>query len=62
MIGKEEIAALIGAVYVIARIVVLLTPTKVDDRKFKGVSGMILKLAQNVFGLDVNQGLKKYKS
>lgn len=56
----EEIAAVIGALFVIARVVVLITPTKDDDKIFKGTSGKILLVSKTLFGLDPKQGLKKH--
>lgn len=56
----DAIAAIIGAVYVIARVVVTLTPTKDDDKVFKGISGKVFMIAKVVFGLDPKQGLKKH--
>lgn len=55
----DEIAALIGAAYVIARVIVTLTPTPKDDALFKTWSGRILLIAKVVFGLDPKQGLQK---
>jgi len=54
-----EISAIIGGLYVIARVIVLLTPTPRDDAIFKKVQSW-LKILSTVFGLDMKQGIKKY--
>ena len=56
----DEIAAVIGALYVIGRVIVLITPTPKDDEMFKTWSGRILTVLSIVFGLDPKKGLKKH--
>ena len=56
----DEISAIIGAAFVIARVVTYLTPTPKDDEMLSSWSGRILTIAKIVFGLDPKQGLKKY--
>jgi hypothetical protein len=54
-----QISAIVGAVYIIARVVVLLTPTEADDKWLKKV----VKWATRIFwvlGVDMNQGIRKY--
>jgi len=55
-----EISAIVGALYVIARVVVLLTPTPRDDAALKKVSSW-LKLISLITGLDLKKGIEKYK-
>ena len=55
-----EISAIIGALYVIARVIVALTPTPQDDEALKKVAKWI-KLLTMVTGLNIKQGLKKYE-
>ena len=55
-----EISAIIGAVMIVARVVVLLTPTPRDDAKLKKIAGW-LKVVAVVTGLNLKQGLKKYE-
>ena len=54
-----EISAIIGAVYMLARVIVVLTPTPRDDEALKKVAGW-LKLAALITGLDLKRGFKKY--
>lgn len=55
-----EISAVVGAVMIVARVVVLLTPTPRDDAALKKVAGW-LKVVAAVTGLNLKQGLKKYE-
>jgi hypothetical protein len=56
-----EIMAIVGALYTIARTVVVLTPTPKDDEALKHVSGFLFALSKT-FGLDLKQGLTKTTS
>lgn len=51
----ESIFAAIGALYVAARAVVVLTPTPRDDKVVEQVGGWLKKIA-DIFGLDFKQG------
>ena len=55
-----EISAIIGALYILARVIVVLTPTPQDDKALAKISGW-LKILSSLTGLDVKQGLKKYE-
>jgi len=52
------IAAIIGALYAVARMIVALTPTPKDNEKLEEV-GIWLKSIGKIFGLDLTQGLSK---
>ena len=55
-----EISAAIGALMVLARVVVYMTPTPRDDAALKKVSGW-LKVIAAVTGMDLKRGIEKYK-
>ena len=55
-----EISAIIGGIYIIARVIVVLTPTPKDDEALKHVSRW-LKAFRVIFGLDLKQGIEKYR-
>lgn len=57
-----DISALVGAIYIIARVIVVLTPTPVDDKILKKFGGWLWIIRQlcNLTGLDVRKGIKKY--
>ena len=55
-----EISAIIGAVYIIARVIVVLTPTPQDDKALKKVA-FWLKVINGLTGLDLRKGIKKYE-
>jgi len=57
--GIEEVAAIIGGLYIIARVIVLITPTPRDDEALKKV-GKWLKALRVIIGLDLKQGIEKY--
>lgn len=52
------IMSLLGSLYAVARIIVFLTPTPVDDARLEEVAGWIRGLA-SVFGLSLKQGVTK---
>lgn len=52
------VAALLGALYTVARLIVALTPTPKDDKALEKV-GIVLKAIAKGFGLDLKQGVKK---
>jgi len=54
-----EISAIIGAIYVIARVVVVLTPTEADNIWLQKVMKWVSRVAF-VTGMDLKQGIKKY--
>lgn len=55
-----EISAIIGAIYILARVIVVLTPTPQDDAALKKIA-FWLKLINGITGLDLKKGLKKYE-
>ncbi|MHA1592423.1 MAG: hypothetical protein ACTSUP_08130 [Candidatus Heimdallarchaeaceae archaeon] len=50
--------AIVGEIYVVARLVVALTPTPKDDKALDKV-GFWLKQIASLFGLDLKQGINK---
>ncbi len=56
--GIAEIEGIIIALVVIARIAVLLTPTKKDDEYLSKSIPKVLKILSIVFGYDLRQGRK----
>ena len=54
------VSAVIGAIYIVARVVVLFTPTPRDDAALEKV-GKWLILISKVTGLDLKKGIKKYQ-
>jgi hypothetical protein len=55
----QEISAIIGAVYIIARVVVVLTPTEADNKVLKQIMKWVSRIAF-VTGMDMKQGVNKY--
>ena len=55
-----EISAIVGAIYIIARAIVFLTPTPEDDKALDKVARW-LKLLSMITGLDLKRGIKKYE-
>lgn len=53
---KAAIGSIIGAAYVLARLIVALTPTPKDDAALEKISP-VLKVLGALFGLDLKQGL-----
>lgn len=51
----QSVLAAVGAVYVAARTIVVLTPTPNDDKALDKV-GVLLKTLSKVVGLDLTQG------
>jgi len=58
-IGVDDVAAIIGGLYIIARVIVLLTPTPRDDEALKKVAGWLTAI-KVITGLDLKQGIKKH--
>ena len=58
-IGVDEVLAVVGALYIVARVIVLITPTKQDDKVMDKVSTWLVIL-KTVTGLSLNQGVKKH--
>ena len=58
-IGIDEVLAVVGALYIVARVIVMITPTKQDDKVMDKVSTWLVIL-KTVTGLSLNQGVKKY--
>lgn len=54
----DELSAVIGAAYVLARLIVALTPTDADEKALER-AGVALSAIAVVFGLDIKQGIKK---
>lgn len=57
----DTISALIGALYTVARLIVVLTPTSADDEgldKVQGHGRRLVVLLAKVVGLDIKQGVK----
>ena len=51
----DNVLGVVGALYVLARAIVVLTPTPNDDEGLKKVS-MLLKTIAKTIGLDLKQG------
>jgi len=60
-VGITEIGAIIGALMIVARVVVCVTPTPRDDEALKKVARW-LKWLRVITGLDLKQGVKKYNT
>ena len=54
-----EISAIIGGIYIIARVIVVLTPTEADNIWLKKVVKWVYRISF-VTGMDMKQGIKKY--
>lgn len=50
--------AVVGGIYIVARIIVAVTPTPKDDEALEKV-GILLKAVAKVAGLDLKQGIEK---
>ena len=59
-VSQLEIAAVVGALLIIARIIVKFTVTKKDDLFVEKVAGW-LKVLRVITGLNVGKGVDKYK-
>ena len=55
----QQISAIIGGIYIIARVIVALTPTEADNEWLKKIMSIVSKICF-ITGLDINQGIKKY--
>ena len=60
-IGITEISAIIGGLYIIIRVIILLTPTVRDDEWLKNNAPKWLKVIGLITGLDLKKGIEKYK-
>jgi len=58
-IGVTEIAAVIGALLIVARVIVKFTKTKKDDAAVAKITGWF-KVLKVVTGLDLRKGVDKY--
>ena len=58
-IGVTEIAAVIGALLIVARVIVKFTKTKKDDVAVAKITGWF-KVLKVVTGLDLRKGVDKY--
>jgi len=56
----QLISAGIGGLYVLARAIIIATPTKKDDQYLDKKINPILRGLSFLFGLDLRQGIKKY--
>lgn len=54
----DDLLAIVGAGYVLARLIVALTPTEADDRALDKAH-IALQAIALTFGLDIKQGRKK---
>ena len=59
-VSQLEIAAVVGALLIIVRIIVKFTVTKKDDLFVEKVAGW-LKVLRVITGLNVGKGVDKYK-
>ena len=57
--GIDEILSIVGAVYIIASVVVAITPNETDNKWLKKFQGW-LGILNVVTGLDLKRGVKKY--
>ena len=58
-VSQLEIAAVVGALLIIARITVKFTKTKKDDEAVEKVAGW-LKVLRVITGLNIKKGVDKY--
>jgi len=58
-VGMTEIAAIIGALLIVARIIVKFTKTKKDDKAVAKITGWF-KVLKVITGLDLRKGVDKY--
>lgn len=56
--NAQDVLAIIGAAYVLASLIVRLTPTPRDDEALRKVS-VVLRTIATVFGLDLKVGTEK---
>ena len=56
--GVDEILAIVGGIYLIARAIVFITPTKRDDKALDGVNTWLATL-KVITGLSLNQGINE---
>ena len=54
-----EVSAVIGAVFIIARVVVYFTPTEADNRALQEIMKWVSRI-NFILGLDLSRGVKKY--
>ena len=60
MLSIDDGLAIVGALYIIARVIVLATPTKRDDKALAQVNKW-LKAFKIATGLSLNQGIRKHE-
>lgn len=58
----DELLELLGGIYVVARIIVLLTPSKKDDAALGNIGKLVKLLGGKVVGLDMKQGVQSKES
>jgi len=58
-ISQLEVAAVIGGLLIVARVIVMCTKTKKDDRALEKVVGW-LKVIRVITGLNIQKGVDKY--
>lgn len=58
-VNLDEVLAIVGGLYIAARAIVFITPTKQDDKAMEKVSTW-LAILKTVTGLSLNQGIKKH--
>ena len=59
-IGINDMLAIVGALYIVARVIVLATPTKRDDKALEHVNRWLAAF-KTATGLSLNQGIKKHE-
>ena len=60
MLSIDEVLAIVGGLYIVARVIVLATPTKRDDEALAKVNKW-LKAFKTTTGLSLNQGIRKHE-
>ena len=58
-VGINEIAAIVAALLIVARVIVKFTKTKKDDEAVEKITGWF-KVLKVVTGLDLRKGIDKY--
>lgn len=58
--GLDEVLAIIGGFYIIARAIIFVTPTARDDKAIEKVNKWLVRL-KIITGLSLDQGVKKYR-
>lgn len=58
--GIDEVLAIVGGLYIVARAIIFITPTKRDDKALEGVNKWLATL-KVITGLSLNQGIRKHE-